>query len=136
VVDLKCLVAIRERLEAKTEAIQEAMEGSQEEMKAYQEAVESSQEKLEASQEKIEAMAKHYKWAPYIKVTHLVTTLQDLTSDVLHEVPKGVMYKETIKALEECFRNQQQATAYCAHLKKRTQLIGKPLQEFATAIKS
>jgi hypothetical protein len=45
-VDLKSQVAIRERLEAKTKAIQEAMEASREEMKAYQEAVESSQEKL------------------------------------------------------------------------------------------
>jgi hypothetical protein len=60
------------------------MEAIREEMKAYQEAVKSSQEKLEA-------MTEHHKWTPYIKATHLLTTLQGLTFDVLHEVPKGVM---------------------------------------------
>jgi hypothetical protein len=46
-----------------------------------------------------------------------------------------MMWKETIKALEDHFRDQHLATVYCSHLKRRIQLIGKPLQEFATAIK-
>jgi hypothetical protein len=37
--------------------------------------------------------------------------------------------------LEGHNRHHQLATAYCSHLKARNQLIGKSLQEFATAIK-
>lgn len=58
-------------------------------------------EKIEAGQESIEATAEHCKWASCIKAMYLLTTLQDLASDVLHGDPKGVMYKETIGALED-----------------------------------
>jgi hypothetical protein len=98
----------------------------------------ASQEKLgakmEASQEETEAVAEHYKWVPCIKDTHLLTTLQGQASDVLCGNPNGAMYKETMWALEDRIGNQHLVTLYSTQLKRRTQIIIDPLQEFATAI--
>jgi hypothetical protein len=79
-------------------------------------------------------MTGHYKWASSVKATHLLAALQGTASDVLHRVPKEVTYKETIKALEDCFGDQHQATAYRSQLKMTTQYTGNSLPEFNTAI--
>jgi hypothetical protein len=60
---------------------------------------------------------------------HLLTALQDWAANVLHGVPKGVTYKETIAALAD----QQLAIGYCSQLKTRTQDDGESLQQFASA---
>jgi hypothetical protein len=38
-----------------------------------------------------------------IKATHMLITLQGWASDVLHRVPKGAMYEETVRATEDRF---------------------------------
>jgi hypothetical protein len=53
---------------------------------------------------------------------------------MLHGVPKGVTYEQTLKALEDLFRDQHLAAAYCSQVKMRTQRIGESVQEFATAV--
>jgi hypothetical protein len=59
---------------------------------------------------------------------HMFTTLQGQASDVLHGIPKGATYEETIGALEDGYGDQHLVPAYCAHLETRTQLSGGPLQ--------
>jgi hypothetical protein len=78
--------AHQEKIEAKMEAWLENMEANQEKLEAM----------VQANQEKMEAMAKHCKWVPCVKATHLLTTLQGWASDVLHGVPNRAMYEETI----------------------------------------
>jgi hypothetical protein len=80
----KCLIAIIERRRPLNPA----------KMKA-------SLEKRGANQEKIEAVAVHYNWAPGIKATRMLATLQGQASDVLHEAPKGVTYKGTKGPLKD-----------------------------------
>jgi hypothetical protein len=43
---------------------------------------------------------------------HLLAALQGQASNVLHGVPKEATYKETIKALEDHFRDQHLATVH------------------------
>jgi hypothetical protein len=53
---------------------------------------------------------------------------------MLHGVPKGTTYEETLQALEDCFRDQHLAIVYCSQLKTRTQGVRESLQEFSTAV--
>jgi hypothetical protein len=53
---------------------------------------------------------------------------------VLHGVPRGATYEETIEALEDRFGDQHLAAIYRSQLKTLTQKAGESLQEFATAI--
>jgi hypothetical protein len=55
-------------------------------------------------------------------------------SDVLHEVPKGVMYEENIGATEDRFGNQQLAVGCHSQLKIWIQDDGGSLRKFATTI--
>jgi hypothetical protein len=68
------------------------------------------------------------------EVTYLIAALQGRACDVLHGVPRGATYEETIEALEDRFGDQHLAAAYRSQLKTRTQKPGESLQEFATAI--
>jgi hypothetical protein len=68
--------------------------------------------KMETNQEIIEAVAEHYNGAPRIKTTHLLTTLQDRACDVLHEATKWAVYKDTVRALEYRFWDQNLAIGY------------------------
>jgi hypothetical protein len=80
-----------------------------------------------------ETAADHNRWMPR-EVTYLIAALQGRAYYVLHGVPRGAMYEETIEALEDCFRDQHLAAAYRSQLKMRTQKAGESLQEFATTI--
>jgi hypothetical protein len=40
-----------------------------------------------------------------------------IASDILHEVPKGLTYKETVRALEDQFGDQHLAVGYLTQLK-------------------
>jgi hypothetical protein len=64
----------------------------------------------------------------------LCSTVSLRAFDVLHIVLKRATYEETIEAHEDCFGDQHLATTYCSRLKTRTQCVGEPVQEFATAI--
>lgn len=64
------------------------------------------------------------------KYTYLITALH-----VLHRVPKGATYDETLQALEERFRDQHLDVAHRCQLKMRTQGVRESLQEFGTAVK-
>jgi hypothetical protein len=55
------------------------------------------------------------------KSTYLITAFQGWATDVLHRVPKGATNEETLEALEDRFRDQHLAVAYCSQLKMRTQ---------------
>lgn len=94
----------------------------------------TSQGRMEAKQEKTEIVSQHCKWVSHIKAMHLLPALEGQASSVLHQVPKGMMYKETIRVLEDQFWKQNLVAAYQTQLETRTQIIYEPLQEFATTI--
>jgi hypothetical protein len=79
-------------------------------------------------------VADHNCWMPREKVTYLIAALQGRACDVLHGVPRGATYEETIEALEDGFEDQHLAAAYRSQLKTQTQKPGESLQESATAI--
>jgi hypothetical protein len=53
---------------------------------------------------------------------------------VLHGIPTGATYEETLQALEDRFGDQHFAAAYRSQLKARKQEAGESLRDFATAI--
>jgi hypothetical protein len=53
---------------------------------------------------------------------------------VLHDVPKGGSYHETLEAMKGRFRDQHLTTIYRSQPKMRTLDVGESLQEFATAL--
>jgi hypothetical protein len=61
----------------------------------------------------------------------LIAALQGRASDLLHGLPKGATYEETLEALEDSFVDQHLAAVCCSKL---TQSVGESLQEFATAV--
>jgi hypothetical protein len=71
-------------------------------------------------------------WTHLEKSTYLITTLQGQATDMLHRVPKGVTYEETLETLEDRFRDQHLAAAYHSQLKRRTQGFRESLEEFVT----
>jgi hypothetical protein len=46
---------------------------------------------------------------------------------VLHGIPKGATYEETLQALDDRFGEEHLAAAYRSQLKVRTQNVGEPL---------
>jgi hypothetical protein len=88
-------------------------------MKEMKAKVNTKQEKLvakmKASQEETEAIAEQYKWAPCIKATYLLTTLQGCTSDYLHGDLNGTTYG--------LVWDQHLVTLCCTELKTRIQII-------------
>lgn len=64
----------------------------------------ASQEELETNREK---KANHYKPAPCVKDTHMLTAQLGQTSDVLHGDSKEATYEKTIEALENQFEDQR-----------------------------
>jgi hypothetical protein len=121
-VDFDCLVAIAEMMMACLEVMEICLEKMEATMKAGQEQmrakIKNGMEKMKATES--EAIAEHYEWEPCVKATHLPTALQDWAPDELHGAPRGVMYGETIRVLEDQFGDQHLATEYCNHLKTRT----------------
>jgi hypothetical protein len=53
---------------------------------------------------------------------------------MLHGVPKGMTYDETLQTMEDCFGDQHWAAAYCSQLKTRTQGVRESLLEFFTTV--
>jgi hypothetical protein len=80
-----------------------------------------------------ETVAQHNCWTRQNKSTYLVTALQGQATDVLHRVPKGATYEETLEAQEYRFEDQHLAASYHSLLKTRTQGVGESVQEFSTA---
>jgi hypothetical protein len=90
-------------MEASLGKMEPMMKAGQEQMRAE---VKTRMEEIKAieskgNQEKIEALAEHCEEVLWIKAMHLLAVLQDQASDVLHKDPKGTMYKETIRAIED-----------------------------------
>jgi hypothetical protein len=81
-----------------------------------------------------EIVVEHNCWTRQEKSTYLIIALQSQATNVLHSIPKGATYEETLKALDDCFGDQHIAAAYCSQLKARTRKARKSLQEVATAI--
>jgi hypothetical protein len=81
-----------------------------------------------------EAVAEHNCWTRQEKSTYIITALQGRATDVIHGVPKGATYEETLEALEDHFEDHHQAAGYRSQLKTRTQGVGDSLQEFTTAV--
>jgi hypothetical protein len=71
-----------------------------------------------------QTVAEHNHWTPREKATYLIAALQGRACDVLHGVPRGSTYDETIEALEDRFGGQHLAAAYRSQLKTRTQRAG------------
>jgi hypothetical protein len=61
-----------------------SQEESEAKKEAYPEMTEANQEELETNLEDTDAAAEYYEWAPHIKATHVLTTPQGQTSNVLH----------------------------------------------------
>jgi hypothetical protein len=59
---------------------------------------------------------------------HMLTTLQDQTSGVLHGNPKEATYKETVKDLENQFGDHHLAIGFCSQLRTMTSCRSMPLQ--------
>jgi hypothetical protein len=68
---------------------------------------------LEVNQGKIGAGVEHCNPVPHAEATHLLTTPQDWAADVLHSALKEVMLKETIRATEDRYGDQELETVYC-----------------------
>jgi hypothetical protein len=81
-----------------------------------------------------QTVKEHNCWTHLEKSTYLVTALQGRATDVLHGVPKGTIYDETLEALEDRFEEKDLAVAYRSQLKTRTQAVGEPSQEFERAL--
>jgi hypothetical protein len=79
-------------------------------------------------------IAKHNCWMCHEKSIYLITVSQGRATDVLHGVPKGTTYDETLEAVEDGFGYQYLAAIYRSHLKTRTQGVRESLQEFAKAV--
>jgi hypothetical protein len=62
----------------------------------------------------------------------LITVLQSRPNDVLHGIPKGATYEETLQALEDRFGDQEFSATYRRQV--RTQRAGEFLQKFVTVI--
>jgi hypothetical protein len=89
--------------------------------------VEADHEKMKVHQEKTEAGVEHYNWAPHIKATHLLTTLQGRASYVLHGDPKGETDEETTRHLRTNLGTSYLATGHHNQLKTQTQDNGESL---------
>jgi hypothetical protein len=59
-----------------------------------------------------ETVAEHNCSTHLEKSMHLITTLQGCAANVLHGIPKGVMYEETLDAKGDRFWDQHLATTY------------------------
>jgi hypothetical protein len=81
-----------------------------------------------------DTVAEYNCWTRLEKYIHFITVLQDRATDVLHGVPIGAIYKETLETWENLFVNQHLAAAYRSQLKIRTQGVRVSLQEFTTAV--
>jgi hypothetical protein len=46
------------------------------------------------------------------KSTYLITTMQVQATKVLHGIPKGATYEETLEALQDCFWDQHLGAVY------------------------
>jgi hypothetical protein len=82
-----------------------------------------------------ETVAEHNCWTRQEKSTYLITTLQGRATDVLHGIPKGRIFEETLEVLQDCFGDQYLAAAYLSHLISKTHGVGESLQEVTTAAK-
>jgi hypothetical protein len=67
-------------------------------------------------QRQFETVAKHNYWACQENSTYLITVLQGRDTGVLHEVPKGATYEETLETLEDRFGDQHLESAYRSQL--------------------
>jgi hypothetical protein len=56
-------------------------------------------------------MAEHNCWTCQEKSTYIITALQGRTTDLLHEVPKGATYEDTLGALDYRYGDQHFAAA-------------------------
>jgi hypothetical protein len=81
-----------------------------------------------------ESVVEHNLWSSQMKSTYLITTLNGRESDVLHGIPTSATYEETLRALDDRFRDQNFAAEFRNQLKTRTQKAGESLQDFATAV--
>jgi hypothetical protein len=80
--------------------------------------IKNGMEEMKATES--EAIAEHCEWEPCVKATHLPTVPQDSGPNVQHGAPKGVMYKGTIRVLDQ-FGDQHLAIEYHNQLKTWTQ---------------
>jgi hypothetical protein len=62
------------------------------------------------------------------KAADLLTILQGQAANIIHSVPTGAAYQDTISALEGRYGDHQLTAAYQSQLKARMQLSGKSLQ--------
>jgi hypothetical protein len=65
---------------------------------------------------------------------HALTALWGWACNILHGVPRGSKYKESIGATEDRFGERSLTTGYHNQLKILTQDNGESLQKFATTI--
>jgi hypothetical protein len=110
------MMACLEVMDSCLEKMEATMKAGQEQMRAK---IKNGMEEMKATES--EAIAEHCEWEPRVKTTHLPTVPQDWAPDVLHGAPKGMMYEEIIRALDDKFGDQHLAIEYCNQLKTRTQ---------------
>jgi hypothetical protein len=79
----------QEKMEVRTETGQEQMEAR---IKTDLEDMRVTE--LEANQEKTGAVVEYCNWTLCVKTKHVLTTLQDRASDVVHQPPKGQTFEK------------------------------------------
>jgi hypothetical protein len=85
-------------------------------------------------QQQFKTMVEQNYWMSHNKATYLITTFNELAIYIIHDTPTETMYKDVTEVLEDRFGDHHLHAAFHSQLKRRTQLIKKSLQEFATAI--
>jgi hypothetical protein len=76
----------------------------------------------------------HNGWKAQGNAIHLHVILQGQSAGILHSVPSGVTYQVIVWTLKVCYGDIRLAAAYGSQFKSRTQLSGKSVQEFASAV--
>jgi hypothetical protein len=71
-----------------------------------------------------DTVVEHNCWTYLEKSTYLITAWQSWATDVLHGVPKGATYDETLEALEDRFKEKHRPVMYRCRLKPRIQDVG------------
>jgi hypothetical protein len=72
---------------------------------------------------------------PHEKATYLFIALNELIMLVLHSIATRATYKEFSEVLKNHYGDHHLEAAFNSEQKRRAQLVGEPLQEFATTIK-
>jgi hypothetical protein len=85
---------------------------------------------------RFETAEEHNYWTPRKKATYIIAALNEpgCPHSIVHGVPTRATHKEVTEALRNRYGDHHLEAASYSQLKRRIQLVGESLQEFAAAI--